>query len=71
MNETLPVRHLVPTMNGDEVFGFLNKPTPLTRNDVDTIVIESEIGLRPDGEPLCALIKDALPYDVCAANAAS
>jgi hypothetical protein len=67
MKDPLPVRHLVPTMNGDEAFGLLNKPTLLTRNDVDTVVTESEIGVRPDGEPLYVLIKDALPYDVCAA----
>jgi hypothetical protein len=67
MRGTLSVRRLVPAMNGDEAFALLNSPTLLTRNDVDTIVTESEIGLRPDGEPLYVLIKDALPYDLCAA----
>ena len=67
MKDTLPVRHLVPAMSADEAIDLTNRRTLLVRGDVDHVVTSSEIGLRPDGEPLYVLIKNAIPEEFCTA----
>lgn len=67
MNDTFPVRHLVPAMSEDEAIDLTNRRILLARSDVNRIVTSSEIGLRPNGEPLYAFIKNAIPGDLCSA----
>jgi hypothetical protein len=53
-------------MTEDEAIDLTNRPTLLTRGDVDHIVTTSEIGLKPDGQPLYILIKNIIPtLSVC------
>jgi len=58
----------VPALTEAEVIDLIDKRTLLTRNDVDTIVTESEIGRRPDGTPLYILVKDCIPHEFCVAS---
>ena len=59
----LPVRHLTATLSDDEVRAL--KGTLLEPHQIATIVDESEIGLMPNGKPLYALVKGAIPYRYC------
>jgi hypothetical protein len=65
MKNTLPVRRLVPAMTEDEAFDLTNKPTLLTRNDVDHIVTTTEIGRLSDGKLIYLFVKDVIPYHFC------
>ena len=67
MEDTLPVRHLVPAMSEDEAIDLTNRRTLLTRGDVDHVATSSEIGWRPNGEPLYVFIKNAIPNELCMA----
>jgi hypothetical protein len=60
-------RTLVAALTEGEVMKLITKRTLLTERDVDTIVTESEIGLRPDGTILYILHKNVIPFDVCEA----
>jgi hypothetical protein len=59
----LPVRNLTSCMSDDEA--RLLKGTPLEPHQIATIVTESEIGRMPNGQPLYALIRRAIPYRCC------
>jgi hypothetical protein len=54
-------------MSAEEALDLTNRPTLITPADVDCIVTESEIGLKPDGTPLYLLIKNIIPYEFCMA----
>lgn len=67
MKRNITVRRLVPALTEGEAIDLTNRPTLLTRSDVDHIVTTSEIGLKPDGQPLYILVKNVIPYEFCVA----
>jgi hypothetical protein len=67
MKRNITVRRLVPALTEDEAIDLTNRPTLLTRSDVDHIVTTSEIGLKPDDEPLYVFLKNVIPYEFCVA----
>lgn len=59
----LPVRQLTTTLSDEEVRSL--KGTLLEPHQVATIVDQSEIGRMPNGKPLYALVREAIPYRYC------
>jgi hypothetical protein len=63
MKPNLKIRRLVPAMTEEEVLNLVKMH--IDRADIDYIATGSEIGLKPDGQPLYILLKNVVPNNLC------
>lgn len=65
MQKKLMLRRVSAALSRLEALELVKRRKRLTPDDVDQIVTESEIGLKPDGKPLYAFVKNPISYDCC------